>query len=65
MLCAIMTNWFANYHHMLLLRLLSLALVFGVVGPGLWPLIAIGFQSARRLSGRLWRGRRSWLDFSL
>ena len=31
----IMTNWFADYHNMLLLRLLSLAVVFGVLWPGM------------------------------
>jgi hypothetical protein len=61
----IMTNWFADYHNMLLLRLLSLAVVFGVLWPGFWLLLGIGLRSARRLAGRLWRGTRTWQGHSL
>jgi hypothetical protein len=49
----IMTNWFAGYHNMLLLRLLSLAVVLGVLLPGLWLLLGIGRRSARRRAGRI------------
>jgi len=60
MLRTIMSNWFANYHHVLLLRLLGLAVVFGVLWPGLWMLLAIGSRSARRLARHVWHGRRTW-----
>jgi hypothetical protein len=53
MLRLIMTNWFAGYHDMLLLRLLCLAVLFGVLWPGLWLLLGIGLKSARRLAGRI------------
>ena len=56
MLGSIMINWFAEYHNMLLLRPLSLAVVFGVLWPGLWLLFGIELRSARRLSGRIWQG---------
>jgi hypothetical protein len=56
MLRPIMTNWFAGYHDMLLLRLLSLVVVFGVLWPGLWLLLGIGSRLARRLAGRIWQG---------
>jgi len=60
-----MTNWFADYHNMLLLRLLSLAVVFGVLWPGFWLLLGIGLRSARRLAARSWRGTRTWQGHSL
>src|SRR5580692_6764300 len=55
MLRSIMINLFAEYHNMLLLRLLSLAVVFGVLWPGLWLLLGIELRSARRLGRRIWR----------
>ena len=61
----IMSNWFAGYHDMLLLRLLSLAVVFGVLWPGLWLLLGIGLRSARRLAGRICYGTRSSEGHSL
>ena len=57
---AIMINWFADYHHILLLRLLGLAVVFGVILPSLWLLLAIGFRSTRRLGRHIWHGRPTW-----
>ena len=65
MLRLIMTNGFAGYHDMLLLRLLGLAVVFGVLWPGLWLLLGIGLRSARRLSRRIWRGTHTWQGHSL
>jgi hypothetical protein len=51
MLRPIMTNWFADYHNMLLLRLLSLAVVFGVLWPGLILLLGFGLRSERAFPG--------------
>jgi hypothetical protein len=65
MLRPIMTNRFADYHDMLLLRLLSLMVVFGVLWPGLWLPLGIGSRSARRLAGRIWHGTRTWQGHSL
>ena len=65
MLRLIMTNWFAGYHDMLLLRLLSLAVVFGVLWPGLWLLLGIGLRTATRLAGRICHGTHTWQGHSL
>ena len=62
---AIMTNWFTDYHHMLLLRLLSIAVVFGVLWPVLWLLLRIGYRSARHLARRIWQGAHTWQGHSL
>jgi hypothetical protein len=43
-----MSNWFNIYHLALLVRLAGLALIFGVLWPGLWIL----FSLARRLALR-------------
>jgi hypothetical protein len=43
-----MSNWYSPYHEALLVRLLSLALIFGVLWPVLWMLLSIGFRLARR-----------------
>jgi uncharacterized membrane protein len=37
-----MQNWFSDYHHFQLLRLLSMAVVFGVLLPMLCVLIWVG-----------------------
>jgi hypothetical protein len=60
MLRGIMTHWLADYHHVLLVRLLNIAVVFGVVGPGLWLLFAAGSRSACRLAGHIRQGTRTW-----
>jgi hypothetical protein len=52
MLRTIMSNWFADYHHALLLHLLSGAVMLGVFC--LWLLLASGFKSARRLAQHIW-----------
>jgi hypothetical protein len=65
MLRPIMTNWFADYHNMLLLRLVSLVVVFGVLWPGLMLLLGFGLRSATRLSGRTWPGMHIWQGHSL
>jgi hypothetical protein len=54
-----MTYWFADYHHMLLLRMLSLAVVFGVLWPVLWLLLA-GIRSATHIARQIWYGTRTW-----
>ena len=59
MLRFIMPDWFAGYHDMLLLRLLGLAVVLGVLWPGLWLLLGIGLRSARRLAEHILFGTRS------
>ena len=61
---AIMTNWFTDYHAMLLLRMLTIVVVFGVAGPGLWLLLRMGFRSARHLAGRMWQGAHTLQDHS-
>jgi hypothetical protein len=43
-----MSNWFNLYHQALPVRLASLALIFGVLWPGLWLL----FSMFRRLAQR-------------
>lgn len=48
---AIMTNWFTTYHHVLLLRLLGLAVLFGVLLPGCAVLVATTIRCFRAFSG--------------
>ncbi|GEM_PF-4377416 len=57
MLCVIMSNWFTDYHHILQLRLLVIAVAFTGFWLGLWLLLAMGFRPKRR--GRLVRHRRT------
>jgi hypothetical protein len=47
-----MSNWYLDYHHALQLRLLGLALVFGVLWPGLCLLVIAGSRLARRVTWR-------------
>ena len=65
MLHLIMTNWFAGYHDMLLLRLLNLAVLFGVLWPGLWLLLGMALRTATLLAGCIWRGTHTWQGHSL
>jgi hypothetical protein len=58
--CAVMTNWLVDYQHALLVRLLGLAVVLGVIWPGLWLLLVIRFRSASRLARHIWHGTRIW-----
>jgi hypothetical protein len=57
---SIMANWLADYHHMLLFRLLSTAVVFGVLWPGLWLLRTIGYRAIERLAPRISRRAQGW-----
>jgi hypothetical protein len=57
---SIMANWLADYHHMLLFRLLSTAVVFGVLWPALWLLRTIGYRMIQRLATRVWRRAHGW-----
>ena len=43
-----MSNWHFIYHHALLVRLASMAVVFVVLGPVLGMLLSIGFRLTRR-----------------
>jgi hypothetical protein len=51
----IMSNWFADYHHALLLHLLSGAVMLGVFC--IWLLLASGFRFAKRLARHRTAGR--------
>ena len=44
-----MSNWFNVYHQALLVRLAGLALIFGVLWPGLWLLFGMAFRLAQRV----------------
>ncbi len=44
-----MSNWFNVYHQALLVRLAGLALIFGVLWPGLWLLFSMAFRLAQRV----------------
>jgi hypothetical protein len=43
-----MSNWFNVYHQALLVRLAGLALIFGVLWPGLWLLFNMAVRLAQR-----------------
>ena len=64
MLRPIMTNWFADYHSMLLLRRLSLAVGVGDLWPRRRLLLGIALRSAARYSGRISRGTHTWQGHS-
>jgi hypothetical protein len=57
--CGVMTNWLVDYRRPLLLRLPGLAVVLGVLWPGLWLLLVIRVGSARRLPRHIWHGTRT------
>jgi hypothetical protein len=48
-----MTNWYIDYHHAQLLRLLSMVIVFGVLGPSLCLLITVGSRLTTRFAERV------------
>jgi hypothetical protein len=54
-----MTYWFADYHHMLPLRILSLAVGFGVLWPALGLLLA-GIRWASHIARQIWYDTRTW-----
>ncbi len=54
-----MDNWLADYHHALQFRLLGLAVVFGLLWPGL-ALVIGGFRSASLRARDVWNGARTW-----
>jgi hypothetical protein len=55
-----MTNWFADYHHALLLRSLMLAIAFGVLWPGLWLVLGVGYRSQRHFTQHMLDRTRTW-----
>ncbi len=52
-----MSNWFNVYHQALLVRLAGLALIFGVLWPGLWLLFSMACQAGTALPPRDWTER--------
>jgi hypothetical protein len=55
----IMSTWIDSYHHMMLLRLLAITLVFGALWPGLWLLVTLWAAASRRIGARLAHRARS------
>jgi hypothetical protein len=53
-----MSSWQTVYHQALLVRLLSLALIFGVIAPGVWLLLRTGFGLVRHCQQRLGHASR-------
>jgi len=53
-----MSNWFNVYHQALLVRLASLALIFGVLWPGLWLLFSMAFGLAQRVQRAIGQNAR-------
>ena len=53
-----MSNWFNIYHQALLVRLASLALIFGVLWPGLWVLFSMAVRLAQRFFGTIGQNAR-------
>ena len=54
-----MSNWFNVYHQVLLVRLASLALIFGVLWPGLWLLFSMAVRLAQRFLGVIGQDARA------
>jgi len=50
-----MNNWFIDYHHAHLLRLLSLVIIFGIVWPSLCFVMVTGSRLAKRFAQRITR----------
>jgi hypothetical protein len=60
-----MNDWFIDWHHLLLLRFLSLVLIFGVFWPSLLLLWIAGRVICRRVAGHVMHGGRlHWGDTS-
>jgi len=48
-----MNNWHSIYHEALLVRLVSMAILFVVLVPVLWMLLSNGFELATRFARRI------------
>ena len=53
-----MGNWHSFYHEALLVRLVSMAIIFVVLVPVLWMLLGNGFRLATRFARRIGRHTR-------
>jgi hypothetical protein len=53
-----MNTGFLNYHEALLVRLAGLALIFGILWPGLWLLVTIAIRTLRHIVQHACRGMR-------
>jgi hypothetical protein len=53
-----MGNWHSIYHAALLMRLVSMAVIFVGLVPVLWMLFSSGFQLAARFSQRVGQSTR-------
>jgi hypothetical protein len=47
-----MSNWHSIYHQALLVRLVSMAVTFVVLGPVIWTLLHTGFRLTQRFVRR-------------
>jgi hypothetical protein len=59
-LAGIMRHWIIDYHHVFMLRLLSAAVLFGVVLPAVWLLAGLIAKAARAIATLLAERPRSW-----
>ena len=53
-----MSNWHSIYHQAWLVRLVSIAVIFLVVGPVLWMLLHTGFRLTKRFIRRTGQNTR-------
>lgn len=53
-----MSNWHSIYHQALSVRLVSIAVIFLVVGPVLWMLLHTGFRLTKRFIRRTGQNTR-------
>ena len=53
-----MSNWHSIYHQALLVRLVSMAVIFVVLGPVLWMLLHTGFRLTKRFVRRIGQNTR-------
>ena len=53
-----MSNWHSIYHQALLVRLVSIAVIFFVLGPVLWMLLHAGFRLTQRFIRRTGQNTR-------
>jgi hypothetical protein len=53
-----MNDWHTMYHEALQIRLVGLALILGVIAPGLWLLLDAAFRLRRQLPQRFSRMAR-------
>jgi hypothetical protein len=53
-----MSNWHSIYHQALLVRLVSMAVIFAVLGPVIWMLLRTGFRLTKRFVRRIGQNTR-------